>query len=129
MKIIPVECPKCGASFEIDEGRKTCFCQYCGTKIAIDDGINRTVNTNIIRDEAKIKELELRAKQLELEAERERLKQKDRKKNLIVNVILISLGLFVVIFGYNANNSAILVAGFIAVLAPIVATIIRSILE
>lgn len=129
MKIIPVECPKCGAGFDIEEGRKTCFCQYCGTKIAVDDGINRTVNTSIIRDEAKIKELELREKQLELEVEKERLKQKDRKKNFVVNAILISLGLFIVTIGYNTNNSSILVAGFIAVLAPIVATIIRSILE
>lgn len=82
MKIIPVACPKCGASFEIEEGRSKCFCQYCGTQIVIDDGSRSITNTQIIRDEAKIKELELRAKQLELEVEQSRAKEEERKRQL-----------------------------------------------
>lgn len=82
MKIIPVACPKCGASFEIEEGRDKCFCQYCGTQIVIDDGSRNITNTQIIRDEAKIKELELRAKQLEFEVEQARKKEEERTKQL-----------------------------------------------
>lgn len=77
MKIIPVECPKCGASFEIEEGRKTCFCQYCGTQIAIDDGSRTVTNTQVIRDEAKLKELSIKEKQLEYDM---RVKEEQRKK-------------------------------------------------
>lgn len=79
MKIIPVECPKCGATFEIDEGRNKCFCQYCGTQIMLDDGShNSNVNLNvtydgekrtIIRDEARIKEAEVEIERKKLEIE------------------------------------------------------------
>lgn len=30
-----VRCPDCNAALEIEEGRKQCFCSYCGAKIEL----------------------------------------------------------------------------------------------
>ena len=38
IKTVSLKCPECNANLEIEEGRKRCFCQYCGTKIMLDDG-------------------------------------------------------------------------------------------
>lgn len=35
IKLITVKCPECGASLDIEEGRKQLFCSYCGSKILI----------------------------------------------------------------------------------------------
>lgn len=76
-------CPNCGANLNFDDNQKEyAFCQYCGTKIMLDD--YRTVNVQRVIDEARLqedatkrmvqmKELELREKEQQLEAqERER---------------------------------------------------------
>lgn len=53
MKYVSMVCPNCGANLEnIDAELKQCYCQYCGTKIAIDDGTKVTKNYNY--DEAAI---------------------------------------------------------------------------
>lgn len=63
MKITPMECPKCGGKIQPAEGQKDLYCQYCGTRLHIDDdqiSINITYKgeqTTIIRDEAKLKEI------------------------------------------------------------------------
>ena len=56
MKMMEVKCPNCNGQLSIAEDRADCYCEYCGTHILIDDGVKRTIN--IIRDEAKLKELE-----------------------------------------------------------------------
>lgn len=89
MKIIPVACPKCGASFEIEEGRNKCFCQYCGTQIVIDDGSRSITNTQIIRDEARIKEAEteLEKKRIEIEIKEAKLRMALMKIRVVAIVI------------------------------------------
>ena len=47
-------CPHCGAPLEFDDSRDFGFCQYCGSKVTLDD--YRT--TSRIIDEARIKEAE-----------------------------------------------------------------------
>ncbi len=37
MKLKVLKCPECRANLEIEEGRTSCFCQYCGCKIILDD--------------------------------------------------------------------------------------------
>lgn len=60
MKILTLNCPNCGASFDLPEGKTSCFCQNCGTKMLIDDGqiyinINqKTENVSRIVNEAEI---------------------------------------------------------------------------
>lgn len=64
IKTISLKCPECNANISVDENLKQCFCQYCGTKIMIDDG--STSHTHRTVDEAEIKE-NIRLKELELE--------------------------------------------------------------
>lgn len=59
MKIFSLKCPECGGDFLLKEGQKECYCQYCGTRIRVDDG-SRTI-THVYKDEAKIKEAESKA--------------------------------------------------------------------
>ena len=37
MKLIAVKCPQCGADLQMEKDQKTCFCEYCGCRILIDD--------------------------------------------------------------------------------------------
>lgn len=39
MKATPLVCPKCGATLNIKNGDKIVTCEYCGTKIQIDDEV------------------------------------------------------------------------------------------
>ena len=57
MKIIEIRCPHCGGELHIGEDRKECFCEYCGSKLLFDDGTVTTVQ--VVRDEARLKELEI----------------------------------------------------------------------
>lgn len=60
VKLIPMTCPNCKASIEIDGTKDFCFCTYCGTKILVNDDSTRTININhhyTETDEAKIEEI------------------------------------------------------------------------
>lgn len=109
MNIISVRCPSCGASLNLEEGRSRYFCQYCGTPIAIDDGsininqhIEQKINytgdhTSIIRDEAKLKELEIEQLRAELEYKKF---EREKKSGIIRAVIrtIIKISWFVCLF-------------------------------
>lgn len=84
-----IKCPECGASLDVEEGRKQLFCSYCGSKVLINNE-----NEHIYRhiDEARIKEAEtdrlIKLKELELESE-----DRKNRKNLIT-VWVIATGIF-----------------------------------
>ena len=40
MNLVNTNCPNCGANLEVDTERGYCFCEYCGSKILIDDDDN-----------------------------------------------------------------------------------------
>ena len=51
MKLKALKCPACGSSIEIEKDRTSCFCNYCGCKIIVDDEkqettINKNININ-----------------------------------------------------------------------------------
>lgn len=78
VKLIPLTCPSCGGQLEIPDEPRDFYCQYCGTRIRLDDGstninINQTVT---IRDEAELRRLDIlerkQQEQREKELERER---------------------------------------------------------
>ena len=77
IKFVSVKCPECGATLDVEEGRKQLFCSYCGTKVMIDND-NEYIYRHI--DEAGIKQAEadklIRLKELELE---EKENEKSRK--------------------------------------------------
>lgn len=104
MKLKSLKCPECNANIKIDEGRKSCFCTYCGCSILVDDE-STTVNYNHTytkRDEAKIREIELketiRLKQLENEV-------REKKIEHIEKYIAVAFVIFLVLLMCFAFNS------------------------
>ncbi len=70
MKIQYVSCPRCGGELQSADLNRIHFCSFCGAPLYVDDGVIRLESTTIIRDEARIKEAEIRARRLELEEQR-----------------------------------------------------------
>lgn len=99
MNAISMKCPACGADFTIEEGRKECFCQFCGTHLYLDD---ENTHTYVIRDEARLKEAEIHEKESSFELEKEKYlleKYKKREKlrtiaKIAFIVLLLSFLLF-----------------------------------
>lgn len=61
VKMIPMICPKCGASLEVKDGTSQCFCTYCGTKILIKDDSVKTININKTEyDKTKVEMMKLK---------------------------------------------------------------------
>ena len=81
-----VKCPKCSAELTVKDGnRDFMFCEYCGTKVSLDD----YQETHRYVDEAAIKkteaEREIELKKIELEKQKLEIKQKDDRMGLIVS--------------------------------------------
>lgn len=54
-KLIPIKCPSCNSDLEVNENDKYVTCEYCNTKILIDDEVKR-IEVSIVGDhEKKIK--------------------------------------------------------------------------
>lgn len=80
MKLITLKCPECGATLQLDQDRKECFCTYCGSKILLDEEIQKQdvrIEKHII-DEAAV--------------EQEKTKQKHDLQGFIFMIILIIIG-------------------------------------
>ncbi len=60
MELFKLVCPSCGADIILEKSTNECFCPYCGNKFLFDDGVKRSEHTVYIRDEAKLRELELK---------------------------------------------------------------------
>lgn len=110
MKLISLTCPNCNANLDdIDSGRPFCYCQYGGTKIALDDGTIR--KETHIYDEAKIKETESseRVKMREMDIEREHSKQMNTilKYVLIFAAVLLAIGLILAAFDVEIGGDII----------------------
>ena len=92
IQLLATKCPSCGAELEVEKGRESIFCSYCGTKILINND-HEYIYRNI--DEARIKESEnereIRLRELELEE-----KENEKYHKLIMIAYGISLA-FVVI--------------------------------
>ena len=105
VKMVSLKCPDCGAVLSIEEGRKQCFCQFCGAKIVMDDGST----TNIYRDEARIKEAEvneqIRLKELELELSDRQQKKQTLKNKIIISIVLGVIGGVLMLLS-NVNETA-----------------------
>lgn len=41
MSLVDIKCPNCGASIQLDGSRECGFCSYCGSKVQIQDAINK----------------------------------------------------------------------------------------
>lgn len=87
-----VKCPSCGAELSVrDNNRDFIFCEYCGTKVRLDDyqETHRFVDEARIQESKDAKELEL--KKLEFEEKKRHEHDKQEKKVLIGALILMFL--------------------------------------
>lgn len=107
MRLISMKCPECKANLSVEEGRKYCFCQYCGTKIMLeDDRVNKTYYT--YRNEARLRQAEIdreiALKKLEIEKikveQEEKRKNKNRRLKIIVAIILAIVAAVSGLLGY-----------------------------
>lgn len=90
-------CPNCNAALSFSDDRYFGFCEYCGTKILLDD----YRSTQRIIDEAKIRQVEadkeIRLKELALRESRYNQQAKEKERNTKVRKILIYVWLILFI--------------------------------
>ena len=71
-----VKCPSCGAELTVkDENRDFMFCEYCGTKVRLDDyqETHRFVDEARIQESKDAKELELKKMEFEEKKDKQAL--------------------------------------------------------
>lgn len=93
-----VKCPSCGADLTVKEdNRDFMFCEYCGTKVRLDDyqETHRFVDEARIQESKDAKELELK----KMEQERWRAQEeKESDQKQLKFVIIGAIVVFVIIF-------------------------------
>ena len=97
MKVVAMKCPSCGGSFDVEEGRKDCYCQFCGEHIFLDDEVKKSEKTFAFRNDTKIRKMELEA-----EAELLRLKQQIKDLEEAKVRAKSKNGLWAITFGFLA---------------------------
>lgn len=125
INFVSVKCPECGAQLNVEEGRPMTFCQYCGTKVLINNEnefIYRTI------DEAAIKQAEVEKMKLEIEEKKraEAIAQKKiaAKKLGIVTLCLFLIGLSIVLI--FKGNEQIAPLGSIPILISFITGILAA---
>ena len=109
-------CPNCGANLSFEGNRDFGFCQYCGTKILLDD----YRSTHRIVDEARIKEAEVeqivRLKELEIQMKEIEKEEKAREKSRKIRIIYIAVGvglILISIIGWSIFPPLYCLAGIV----------------
>ena len=92
-----VKCPGCGADLTVkDDNRDFMFCEFCGTKIRLDD----YQETHRFVDEARIQESK-DAKELELKKmEQERWRTEDANKTAATDFKWLGIVIVILIIAY-----------------------------
>lgn len=108
------QCPNCSAQISLDDSCEFGFCQYCGTKIMLDD----FRSTHRVVDEARIRETEtdriIRLKELELEEKEAERSRKSRKNAYIIAIIMVIVGVILCAFGGLLGILLIIGGGLVA---------------
>lgn len=110
MKVVDFTCPHCGGALQIEEGRKQIFCEYCGAKLLFDDGTIKVVT--VIRDEAKLRELEL-------QKEEQLRKEEALKWKKLDTIIVATFIIMIIVIGkisYGIENKSHFVENLVATL-------------
>jgi len=96
MRMIPFECPNCGAQLNVVEGKTHMKCGWCGSDIMLrPDGngvkasLNINVNVNVDRDEARIHEIDAKERSDKREHD---LDSFVTKLHLIVPLVIAAIG-------------------------------------
>lgn len=106
VKVLLVKCPECGATLHIEEDRARAFCTYCGAKVLLENE-NEHVYRHI--DDAKIIQAEtahlVKLRQMEMAEKQQIANQKILKLKIIISLILATIGILMLVFGYIAGSS------------------------
>ena len=102
MKLQSFNCPNCGANLEPLEDARFMFCQYCGTKIVMDDieyyRENSKTQREKIRADKEVRKVEAQHK-AEVEREREkRLKSESEDKTALIIILALLIFLALLFF-------------------------------
>ena len=116
-----MKCPNCSASLTIqDDNRDFAFCEYCGTKLMLDD----YRSTHRVVDEAKIRQAEtekiIKLKQMELIEKQQIEKKRNKKTKMIISFGLAIFGfiLFLIsIISQSIEALGLMPLGFISICA------------
>lgn len=102
MKLQSFNCPNCGANLEPLDDARFMFCQYCGTKIVMDDieyyRENSRTQREKIRADKEVRKVEAKHK-AEVEKEREkRLKSESEDKTTLIIILALLIFLALLLF-------------------------------
>ena len=109
-KLIKLKCPNCNADLSFKEERENYFCEYCGTKLLLDND-NEFIYKHIDEAEVKKAETEQLVKLKELEMKEKEMEQKRMllKIKIIISLILGAIAAISFIFGdYSDEEPPIL---------------------
>lgn len=97
MELMALNCSACGGNIQIEAGRKSCFCPYCGTQLFMDDG-SKVITYRTV-DEARIQEDETNRilKLKEYEQEKQKNKLSNRIEWYMLIVWAVSIFIFIVL--------------------------------
>lgn len=102
MKLQSFNCPNCGASLEPLDDARFMFCQYCGTKIVMDDieyyRENSKTQREKIRADKEVRKVEVKSN---AEVEKKRL-EKEEDANLLkmTGLILLGIAIFLILIEF-----------------------------
>lgn len=110
MKLQSFNCPNCGANLEPLDDARFMFCQYCGTKIVMDDidyyRENSKTQREKIRADKEVRKVEAQHK-AEVEKEREkRLKSESEDKTTLI-MLALAFGMMILLFVMGFVASAL----------------------
>ena len=105
MKMLQLRCPNCNAMLDLkDDIGSQCFCNYCGTKILLDEQQDSVVNAKV-----RIKELEHEKYVVDKAYEDKDKERKAENRPLTVMIIIfvasfLILGIMAAIESYNSRT-------------------------
>lgn len=116
MKVIEIKCPNCSAQLKTSSDRRMLFCEYCGTRIILDDGVVRsehTENININNTQKHVNEAKLQRLEYEREIRNQKLEEEKKKKEsakrfgIVFSIVLVIAIAFGSLAYYMNQNKSI----------------------
>ena len=118
MNLKVLKCPECRANLEIEDNRTSCYCQYCGCKIILD---NEKQETTINKNINVTKNINKTNRYID-EAEIERVKAEDNQDKRsykfvawwwgILAIVLLGIILYFALAGKVAESQGKISAGY-----------------
>lgn len=90
INLTSLKCPECDASLDIPENTSQFFCQYCGTKILLNNS-NEHITRHIDEAEFKRAETDEKVKIYEMELKLKELEIKEKNKKIKIKALIIYL--------------------------------------